>query len=79
MAYDRRLDRHHPGCILFLIDQSGSMNEPVSGEQRPKAIALAEALNNLLYELVIRCIKDEAAGPRHEAPRAVVCVRRREH
>lgn len=65
MAYDRRLDRHHPGCILFLIDQSGSMNEPVSGEQRPKAIALAEALNNLLYELVIRCIKDEAAGPRH--------------
>ncbi|MEZ5383630.1 MAG: hypothetical protein R2754_17750 [Microthrixaceae bacterium] len=41
------------------------MNEPVAGEQRSKAVAVAEALNNLLYELVLRCIKDESEGPRH--------------
>lgn len=65
MAYERRLDRNNPGCMVFLVDQSGSMNEPVAGEQRSKADAVAEALNNLLYELVLRCIKDENEGPRH--------------
>ena len=25
MAYERRIDRANPGCILFLVDQSGSM------------------------------------------------------
>jgi hypothetical protein len=65
MAYERRLDRHAPGCILFLLDQSGSMSEPVAGETRAKAVAVAEALNNLLYELVLRCIKGESDAPRH--------------
>ena len=59
MAYERRLDRNNPGCMVFLVDQSGSMNEPVAGEQRSKADAVAEALNNLLYELVLRCIRGE--------------------
>lgn len=65
MAYERRLDRNSPGCLLFLVDQSGSMSEPVAGEERSKAEAVAEALNNLLYELVIRCIKGESDSPRH--------------
>ena len=65
MAYERRLDRNNPGCMVFLVDQSGSMSETVAGEQRSKADAVAEALNNLLYELVLRCIKDENEGPRH--------------
>lgn len=65
MAYERRLDRHAPGCLFFLLDQSGSMDEPVAGESRSKAVAVAEAINNLLYELVLRCIKGEADAPRH--------------
>jgi hypothetical protein len=65
VAYERRLDRSAPGCILFLVDQSGSMQEPVAGEPRSKADAVAEALNNLLYELVIRCVKGESDSPRH--------------
>lgn len=65
MAYQRRLDRSAPGCIMFLVDQSGSMAEPVAGEPRSKADAVAEALNNLLYELVIRCVKGESDSPRH--------------
>lgn len=65
MAYERRLDRHAPGCLFFLLDQSGSMEEPVAGENRSKSVAVAEAINNLLYELVLRCIKGESDQPRH--------------
>src|SRR4051794_458026 len=30
-----------------------------------KATALCDAINGLLYELVLRCIKDPREGPRH--------------
>src|SRR4051812_17564411 len=66
MAYDRRLDRNHPGCMLFLIDQSYSMSEKFAlHPERDKASALCDAVNSLLYELVLRCIKDPKEGPRH--------------
>lgn len=46
---------------MFLIDQSGSMGDPFgSGESRKrKADGVADAINNLLRELSIRCAKDE--------------------
>jgi hypothetical protein len=66
MPYEKNVDRSNPGCFLFLVDQSDSMNEvmPVN-PPRSKATALAEAINTLLYELVLRCIKDPSEGPRH--------------
>lgn len=64
--YERRLDRNNPGCVMILLDQSGSMDEPIAGGAgRSKADALASAINNLLYELVIRCVKDPNEGPRN--------------
>lgn len=63
MAYEKRLDRKNPGCILFLVDQSGSMEEPIAGEPRPKSEVVAEALNDLLYNLVLRCVKGESESP----------------
>jgi hypothetical protein len=66
MPYSKRIDRDHPGCIVFLVDQSGSMNEPLSSKPGSnKAQGLADAVNSLLYELVLRCIKDSSEGPRH--------------
>ncbi len=66
MSHAQRIDRTNPGCIVFLVDQSYSMNEPISGgDGESKAVALAGALNDLLYELVIRCVKDPKEGPRH--------------
>jgi hypothetical protein len=66
MPYENNVDRSHPGCFLFLVDQSESMKEvmPVT-PPRSKASALADAINSLLYELVLRCIKDPSEGPRH--------------
>ncbi len=42
------------------------MSEAVGGEPgRSKADRLADAINRLLYELIIRCTKNQAEGPRH--------------
>lgn len=71
--YDQQIDRTHPGCIIVLLDQSGSMRELVpDGTGRSKAQALAAAVNSLLYELCIRSIKDAHEGPRHYYDLAVV-------
>lgn len=64
--YQKRVDRQNPACFMFLVDQSYSMNEPVAGRpDESKAIAVARAINNLLYELVLRCVKNPDEGPRH--------------
>lgn len=66
MPYSAQISRTCPSCLLFLIDQSGSMSDPFGGEPgRSKAERLADAINRLLYELVIRCTRDQTEGIRH--------------
>jgi hypothetical protein len=66
MAYTAEISRAHPSCIVFLLDQSGSMEDPFGGEAgRSKAQRLADAINRLLFELSIRCTKDQYEGVRH--------------
>lgn len=73
MSYGKQIDRRHPGCLVLLLDQSGSMREPIAnGGGRSKSEALAEVVNGLLYELVLRCIKNPSEGPRHYYDLAVV-------
>lgn len=80
MPYTAEISRSNPSCFLFLIDQSGSMQEvmdpsnvqaldkPISvdGQQfthtasgRTKAQAVADAINRLLQNLIIKCAKSE--------------------
>jgi hypothetical protein len=59
MAYSAEISRTHPACILILIDQSGSMEEPFSGSQRRKADGVADVTNRLLQNLVVRCAREE--------------------
>lgn len=60
MSHAAEISRNNPTCFLFLIDQSGSMNDPWSaGSARKKADGLADILNRLLQELVLRCAKSE--------------------
>lgn len=68
MAYSAEISRLHPACLLFLIDQSASMEDPFGGETAgdtggSKAQSVADALNRLLSTLVIRATKAE--GVRH--------------
>lgn len=65
MSYSRRVDRLNPGCLIFLIDQSESMGEQIAhGAGLSKAAAVASALNDVLYELVLRCVKTPWEPPR---------------
>lgn len=61
MAYSAEISRTNPSCFLFLIDQSGSMDDPFgAGESnRRKADGVADAVNRLLQNLVIKCAKSE--------------------
>ncbi len=73
MSYAKRVDRENPACFAFLVDQSYSMTEQCAGRpNQSKAQALADAINNLLYELVMRCVKNPSEGPRHYYDIAVV-------
>jgi hypothetical protein len=56
MAYTGEISRDHPTCFLFVIDQSGSMEERM-GSGRSKADFVADVLNKTLSTLVINCTK----------------------
>jgi hypothetical protein len=61
MPYSAEISRANPSCFLFLIDQSGSMEDPFGGGEatRKKADLVADAINRLLQNLVIKCAKEE--------------------
>jgi hypothetical protein len=61
MTYMAEISRTNPSCFLFLIDQSGSMDDAFgAGESgRKKADGVADAINRLLQNLVIKCAKSE--------------------
>lgn len=59
MAYSAEISRLNPSCFLFIIDQSGSMSDNFSSPPKPKAQGVADAINKLLQNLVIKCAKSE--------------------
>lgn len=60
MPYTAEISRSNPTCFVFLIDQSGSMTDPLPTQPgRTKAMGVADAINRLLQNLVIRCAKEE--------------------
>jgi hypothetical protein len=61
MPYSAEISRSNPTCFLFLIDQSKSMRGPMGGAVGvSKAQAVADAVNRLLYTLVLRCVWGQA-------------------
>ncbi len=60
-TYSAEISRQHPACLVFLIDQSGSMNEPIGGGSgETKKAVVADAVNRLMQEIVLRCAKEDA-------------------
>jgi hypothetical protein len=56
MTYSAEISRERPTCFLFVIDQSGSMDEKTEGG-RSKAQFVADVLNKTFYTLVTNCTK----------------------
>lgn len=62
MDYKADIKRQTPACVVFLIDQSGSMEDPFHLPGEPeisKAQGVADVVNRTLGELVLSCTKGE--------------------
>lgn len=61
MPYSAEISRENPSCMIFLVDQSASMADPFAGGEpgSKKADGVADAVNNLLQSLCIRCAKQD--------------------
>ncbi|WP_052731201.1 vWA domain-containing protein [Spirosoma radiotolerans] len=59
--YSAQIMRQTPTAFIFLIDQSGSMDERTTyrGQSLSKAAAVAQIINQTLLELVLRCQKGD--------------------
>jgi len=58
MPYSAEISRENPTVILFVIDQSGSMDERMS-TGKSKADFVADVLNKTIYTLVTNCTKSD--------------------
>ncbi len=61
MAYSAEISRVNPTCLLFLVDQSGSMSDQFGNSESSlsKADQVATIVNRFLQNLVVRCAKSE--------------------
>ena len=60
MAYQAEISRANPTLLIFLVDQSASMADPIGdGSGKRKSDVVADSLNRLLAELVVKCAKEE--------------------
>jgi hypothetical protein len=58
MPYQAEISRENPTCFLFVIDQSGSMDE-ITETGRSKADFVADVLNKTIYTLITSCSKSD--------------------
>jgi hypothetical protein len=60
MAYRAEITRRHPALFIFMVDRSASMNDDDgAGSGTSKAQSLADAINRIIADIVIRCSKNE--------------------
>lgn len=58
MPYQAEISRHNPTAFIFLIDQSGSMEDRLPSG-RTKSEFVADVMNRTLTNLITRCTKSE--------------------
>ena len=61
MPNTAEISRDNPSCFLFMIDQSGSMEDEISvgSENQKLSDGVADSINTWLQELSIKCAKSE--------------------
>ena len=46
----------NPCLLVYLVDQSKSMEDSFGNANHPKSLEVANAINDILYEVGLRCI-----------------------
>ncbi|HTU90482.1 MAG TPA: vWA domain-containing protein [Gemmataceae bacterium] len=60
MPYSAEINRTNPTCFVFLVDQSNSMLKPFGSQpDKQKAEGVADAINRLLQNLILKCAKSD--------------------
>ena len=62
--YSQTASRAKPVCVLFLIDQSFSMEDGIAGTKKSISSTVSTAVNKLIFELIQICEKGDEK-PRH--------------
>src|SRR6266576_1228504 len=77
-TYKQDWASYHPGCMIFLLDQSGSMSQKFgqmqAGRDRRKCGAVAAVVNSFLNELVLTDTLPRPDGTPDVRQRADICV-----
>jgi hypothetical protein len=60
-VYEQTFSRATPGCIVFLLDRSDSMQQPWADSGLTLAQGAARAINKVLLELCIKSTKEQGA------------------
>lgn len=60
MSYEAEISRSNPTCFLFLIDQSGSMADPIMGisSNGSKSEFITDAINRTIQNIIVASSKD---------------------
>jgi hypothetical protein len=66
MPYSAEISRANPSCFIFLIDQSGSMEDPIGSSTKRKSDSVADAINRLLQNLIIKCARGDGVRDFYE-------------
>jgi len=78
MPYEKQWGGQNPGCLIFLLDQSGSMSDPFgfdqAGSGRRKCDMVAAVLNGFLHELIVTNTVVRGDGQAEVRPRADIAV-----
>ena len=64
MAHENNMSTNDPGCIIVIIDQSGSMQNQWGRSKYSLAWGAARSVNHMIGELVERCSKGDEVAPR---------------
>jgi len=60
--YEQSISRKRPGCVVFLLDRSDSMNRSWGGSSETLAQGAARAINSILMELCLRAQKGQGVS-----------------
>lgn len=60
--YEQSISRKRPGCVVFLLDRSDSMNRSWGGTSETLAQGAARAINGILMELCLRAQKGQGVS-----------------